>query len=193
VLIGQDRRAQARTPLGPADLRIARRGMRLATELRLPLVTMIDTPGAALHPAAEEGGLAGEIARCLADLITLPVPTLSLLLGQGTGGAALALLPADRVLCAGHGWLSPLPPEGASVIVHRDTAHAPAMAEAQGVAATELLRNGIVDRIIPECPDAADEAEPFCIRVAAVLEEELDGLHEPTGARLARYDRIVTL
>jgi acetyl-CoA carboxylase carboxyl transferase subunit beta len=194
VVVGQDRRAQrSGHPLGPAGLRVARRGMRLAEELRLPLVTVVDTPGAVLSAEAEEGGLAGEIARCLADLMTLAAPTVCLLLGEGTGGAALALLPADRVLCAGHGWLSPLPPEGASVIVHRDTAHAPAMAEAQGVAATELLRNGIVDRIIPECPDAADEAEPFCIRVAAVLEEELDGLHEPTGARLARYDRIVTL
>ena len=63
-------------PLGPAALREARRGMRLAAELRLPLVTVIDTPGAALSQEAEEGGLAGEIARCLADLVTLEAPTL---------------------------------------------------------------------------------------------------------------------
>jgi acyl-CoA carboxylase subunit beta len=66
--------------------------MRLAAELQLPLVTVIDTPGAALSKEAEEGGLAGEIARCLADLVTIDAPTVSVLLGQGTGGGALALV-----------------------------------------------------------------------------------------------------
>ncbi|MGH3656969.1 MAG: carboxyl transferase domain-containing protein, partial [Micromonosporaceae bacterium] len=95
VLLGQDRRGQAGDRLiGPGALRQARRGMRLAAELRLPLVTVIDTPGAALSREAEEGGMAGEIARCLAELVTLDAPTLCLLLGQGTGGGALALLPA---------------------------------------------------------------------------------------------------
>ena len=73
---------------------------------------------------AEQGALAGEIARCLADLATVDVPTVSVLLGQGSGGPALAMVPADRVLAALHGWLAPLPPEGASAIVYRDTAHA---------------------------------------------------------------------
>lgn len=87
VLLGQDRIGQTSdTPLGPAALREARRGMRLAAELQLPLVTVIDTPGAALSKEAEEGGLAGEIARCLADLVTIDAPTVSVLLGQGTGG-----------------------------------------------------------------------------------------------------------
>ncbi len=117
VLLGQDRLAQANTPIGPAALRLARRGMRLAAELRLPLVSIIDTPGGALSREAEEGGVAGEIARCIADMIALDVPTVSVLLGQGTGGAALALFPADRMLGATHGWLSPLPPEGASAIM----------------------------------------------------------------------------
>src|SRR4029453_13237747 len=96
-----------------------RRGMHLAAELRLPLVTLIDTPGAALSREAEEGGMAGEIARCLQDLVMLKAPPLAVLLGQGTGGGALALAPADRVLAAANGWLGPLPPEGASAIVHR--------------------------------------------------------------------------
>ncbi|GAA3078641.1 carboxyl transferase domain-containing protein [Pseudonocardia yunnanensis] len=191
VLIGQDRRAQARTPLGPADLRIARRGMRLATELRLPLVTMIDTPGAALHPEAEEGGLAGEIARCLADLIALPVPTLSLLLGQGTGGAALALLPADRVLAAGNAWLSPLPPEGAAAILHGDPERAPEVAELQGVRAGDLHRAGAVDAVVLEHPDAAVEPGAFSRRIAAAVEYELHRLRQTDDARLtARVDRL---
>ena len=91
VVLGQDRRGQTlEDPLGPPGLREARRGMRLADELGLPLVSVIDTAGAALSKEAEEGGMAGEIARCLAELVTLDAPTLCVLLGQGTGGGALA-------------------------------------------------------------------------------------------------------
>jgi acetyl-CoA carboxylase carboxyl transferase subunit beta len=162
--------------------------MRLAAELSLPLVTVVDTPGAALSAEAEEGGLAGEIARCLADLITHPSPTLCLLLGEGTGGAALALLPTDRVLVARHAWLSPLPPEGASLIVHRTVARADEIAAAQGVRSADLLRDGVADEPVPEHPDAADEPEAFCRRAAAAVERGLSGL-VPGGpaVRQARY------
>ncbi|MEV5407703.1 carboxyl transferase domain-containing protein [Thermopolyspora sp. NPDC052614] len=193
VVIGQDgRRRRAASPLGPAGLRVARRGMRLAAELGLPLVSMIDTPGAALSKAAEEGGLAGEIARCVADMLTLTAPTVSVLLGEGAGGAALALLPADRVLCAEHGWLSPLPPEGASAILYRTVDFAPEIAQAQGVRSVDLRRDGIVDRVIPELPDAAYEPREFCLRVARAVEYELAMLSrrepdERLAARRARY------
>jgi acetyl-CoA carboxylase carboxyl transferase subunit beta len=178
--------------MGPAALREARRGMRLARELQLPLVTVIDTPGAALSKEAEEGGMSGEIARCLAELVTLTAPTVTLLLGQGTGGGALALMPAVRVIAAQHGWLSPLPPEGASAIIHRDTAHAPQMAQRQGVRSRDLLAAGIVDRVVVERPDAADEPEAFCRRLGNALRQELLGLlsADPPSryaARLARY------
>lgn len=174
VLLGQDRSTQTElAPLGPGALRTARRGMRLAYELQLPLVTVIDTPGAALSPEAEEGGLAGEIARCLADLVTLESPTLTVLMGQGCGGGALALLPADRVIAAQHAWLSPLPPEGAAAIVHRDPDRAPEMARQQGVRSSDLHAAGIVDRIVPELPDAAHEPEAFCLRLGSVLRHEL--------------------
>ena len=177
VFLGQDRRGQTPDhPMGPEALREARRGMRLASELGLPLVTVIDTQGAALSPDAENGGLAGEIARCLSDLVTLDAPTLCLMLGEGNGGGALALLPADRVIAAQHAWLSPLPPEGASAIVHRDLEHAPDMARAQKVRAIDLHDLGIVDRVVAEKPDAADEPEAFCQRVGAVLEYELSAL-----------------
>jgi acetyl-CoA carboxylase carboxyl transferase beta subunit len=196
VLLGQDRRGQTElTPLGPAALREARRGMRLAQDLQLPLVTVIDTAGAALSKEAEEGGLAGEIARCIADMVDLQPPTVSLLLGQGTGGGALALVPADRVLAAQHAWLSPLPPEGASAIVHRDSDHAPEMAVRQGVRSLDLRRAGIVDLIIPEFPDAAEEPQQFCERVGAALHRELSELiGQDAGmrriARGKRFNRI---
>ena len=150
VVVGHDREAQAaHGPFGPAGLRTARRGVRLAGELRLPLVTVVDTGGAELSKAAEEGAMAGEIARTLASLMTSPVPTVSVLLGQGNGGGALALLPADRVVATDAGWLSPLPPEGASVIVHRDTEHAASMAHAQGVTAAAMAATGLVDVLLP--------------------------------------------
>jgi acetyl-CoA carboxylase carboxyl transferase subunit beta len=169
--------------------------MRLAAELTLPLVTLIDTPGAALSKHAEEGGLAGEIARCIADMVTLEVPTISVLLGQGTGGGALALLPADRILAAQHGWLCPLPPEGASAILYNDTSHAPAMAAKQGIRSSELLAQGIVDRVIPEFPDAAEQPESFCFRVGAALSHELAALGNANASRrlterAQRFDRI---
>ncbi|WP_271221194.1 carboxyl transferase domain-containing protein [Streptosporangium carneum] len=198
VVLGQDRsRRQIAAPFGPAGLRVARRGMRLAAELGLPLVTVVDTSGAALSKAAEEGGLAAEIARSLADLVVLDAPTVCLLLGEGAGGAALALLPADRVLCAQHAWLSPLPPEGASALLYRSVDFAPEIAAAQGVKSTDLRRDGIVDRVVPELPDAAYEPEAFCRRVAAALEHEIAGLlrrppADRLAARLARYRTLGT-
>lgn len=193
VLLAQDRaRQQELEPLGPAGLREARRGMRLAAELRLPLLTVIDTAGAALSKEAEEGGLAGEIARCLAELVGLPTPTLCLLLGEGAGGGALALVPADRVVAAQHAWLSPLPLEGASAILYRTTDRAPELASAQGVRSVDLKRAGIVDRIVPELPDAADEPREFLTRVGSVLEYELISLlhrdpDERMSSRFRRY------
>ncbi|MEU6786019.1 carboxyl transferase domain-containing protein [Nonomuraea angiospora] len=198
VLLGQDRRTQTDVgPMGPAALRAARRGFRLAHELNLPLVTVIDTPGAALSPEAEEGGLAGEIARCLSELVTLEAPTLSILLGQGCGGGALALIPCDRVLVAQHGWLSPLPPEGASAIVHRDVEHAAELAAAQGVRSADLVADGIADRVVPERPDAADEPEAFCRRVGRELERELAAMlprrrPDLLTERLRRYRALGT-
>jgi acetyl-CoA carboxylase alpha subunit/acetyl-CoA carboxylase beta subunit len=193
VVLGNDRRAErSEPPLSPSGLRVARRGMRLATELGLPFVSVIDTAGAALSKEAEEGGMAGEIARCLADLVALEVPTLCVLLGQGTGGGALALMPADRVLAAQHSWLSPLPPEGASAILFRTADRAPELAAQQRVRSVDLLADGIIDRIIAEEPDAAEEPEAFCRRLSQAIRHELavlsgvstaDRLHD----RAARY------
>jgi acyl-CoA carboxylase subunit beta len=172
VLVGQDRvRQTPEKPLGAAALREARRGMRLAEELGLPLVTIIDTPGAELSPEAEEGAIAGEIARCIATLTTMTVPTVSVILGQGCGGGALALLPAQVVVACQNAWLSPLPPEGASVIRHGDLDHAAEMAEAQGIGAAALLESGIVHRVVPELLD--DDPESLATAVAARVAQEL--------------------
>jgi acetyl-CoA carboxylase carboxyl transferase subunit beta len=193
VVLGQQRVSGGL--VGPASLREARRGMALAAELRLPLVLVIDTAGPALSAEAEQGGLAGQIAQCLAELVTLDTPTVSVLLGQGSGGPALAMVPADRVLAALHGWLAPLPPEGASAIVFRDTAHAPELAAAQGIRSADLLASGIVDAIVPEHPDAADEPVEFSQRLSSAIAAEVHALRglpdaERLAARLQRYRRI---
>jgi acetyl-CoA carboxylase carboxyl transferase subunit beta len=168
LVVGQDRSRQGPAkPMGPGALRTARRAMRLANEMRLPLVTVIDTPGAELSRRAEEGAIAGEIARCLASLATMTVPTVSVVLGQGCGGGALALLPAETVIVAEKAWLMPLPPEGASVIVHGDTDHAADQARSMRVRAVDLLAHGTAHLVVPE-PDG-DTPEALAMAMAAEI------------------------
>lgn len=181
VLVAQDR-------TGPtadvAALRLARRGMLLAEDLRLPLVTVIDTPGADLSPQAEEQGLASEIAQCIALMINLRTATVAVLLGEGTGGGALALLPADRVLAAQHAWLAPLAPEGASAIMYKDTAHAPELAARQRIRAADLADDGIVDRVF-HGTDALGRAVHDELRFLARQDDAAR-----MAARLERYRRL---
>lgn len=131
----------------------------------------------------------------MAELVTLDTPTVSVLLGQGSGGPALAMVPADRVLAALHGWLAPLPPEGASAIVFRDTDHAAELAAAQGIRSTDLLASGIVDVVVAEHPDAADEPVEFSRRLSRAIAAEVQALRgipasERLAARLQRYRNI---
>ncbi|MEV8149549.1 carboxyl transferase domain-containing protein [Arthrobacter sp. NPDC080073] len=151
VVVGQDRAAQrAGSVLDAAGLAQARRGMRLAEELGLPLVTVVDTPGAELSVRAEESAIAGGIADCIAGLLGLTVPSVAVLLGEGTGGGALALAAARRTVAAGNAWLAPLPPEGASIIVHGDTSLAAELSERQRIVARALLEDGAVDEVVGE-------------------------------------------
>jgi acetyl-CoA carboxylase carboxyl transferase subunit beta len=169
--------------------------MALAEELDLPLIAIVDTPGAALSREAEEGGLGGQIARCLSKLSTLRVPTVSVLLGEGTGGGALALLPADRLIAARHAWLAPLPPEGASFIRFGDTDHAAEMAAGQRIRSQDLLDDGIVDEIVEELPTADVETPAFCRRVSDAIARQMRVLTRMDPAdriteRRRRFDAI---
>lgn len=191
VLVGQDRHAQGDgAELGVAALRVSRRGMAVAEELRLPLITLVDTAGAELSAAAEEQGIAQQIASCLYDAASLTVPTLAVLLGQGSGGAALALANADRVIAARHAWLSPLPPEGASAILHRTAERAAELAQRQGIGSLALRAERIVDVVVDERPDAADEPGAFADRLLRAMRAELDALNAMgTAQRLAHRTR----
>ena len=184
LVVGQDRSRQGPAkPMGPGALRTARRAMRLANEMRLPLVTVIDTPGAELSQRAEEGAIAGEIARCLASLATMTVPTVSVVLGQGCGGGALALLPAKRVIVAEKAWLMPLPPEGASVIVHGDPSHADELARGMRVRAVDLLAHGTAHHVVPEPDDDSGTAlaQAVTAEIAAAIRSLRSGTAAPGG------------
>lgn len=193
VLVGQDRRSDA--PIGPMALRQAIRGMQLAEDLRLPLISVIDTDGADLSPHAENRGIAGAIARSIAHMMGLQTPTVSLLLGQGTGGAALAMLPADRTIATTHAWLAPLPPEGASAIRHRTTDRAAEMAEQQQISAHSLRRAGIIDVIVDEPENMAGATNDFMSQLSWVLAATMEELIEVPPSTLAaerrrKYSRI---
>ncbi|MGW4697521.1 carboxyl transferase domain-containing protein [Kitasatospora cineracea] len=184
MVVAQQRQGpdQPALPVTAADLRAVRRQAQIAEELGLPLLTVVDTTGAELSVEAELDGVALEIAHCLTTLVGLRTPVLAVLLGQGSGGGALALLPADRVLAAEHSWLAPLPPEGASAIVHRDGDHAPQLARAQGITATALTATGLVDQVVPETDDPADLRDRLATAITATLAELT---HLPTPERLA--------
>jgi acetyl-CoA carboxylase carboxyl transferase subunit beta len=165
--------------------------MRLAAELRLALVTVVDTPGAELSEEAERGGLAGEIAGCLADMAALPVPTVAILLGEGGSGGALALLAADRVLVAEHASLGVIAPEGASAILYRDLDHAAELAATQGGASWQLLAAGIADTLIPEPQPAHEQPAAFVAAVGAALSTALAevGRADPSALLVERHRR----
>ena len=151
VLVGHDRRPGERgAGLGAVGHRAARRAMGVAGELGLPLVTVVDTRGAAASAAAETGGVAREIGLSMMAMAALAVPTVGVLLGEGSGGSALAWLAADRVVAAEHAWLAPIAPEGASAILFRSADHAADMARQQAITASALRWAGLVDDIVPE-------------------------------------------
>jgi len=177
--------AQTRGTMGPAGYRKATRAMGIAAELDLPILTIVDTPGAEMSAVAEESGLSYAIAEALAGLLAAPVPTLAVLAGEGGSGGALALLAADRVVAAEHAALHAIAPEGASAILYRDTDHAAELAATQGGASWDLSASGIVDLVLSEAPGA------FAERLGAVVEAELRALaaQDPAARRAARSRR----
>ncbi len=186
IVVAQSRAQGERgASMTAAGYRKARRGIELAGRLRLPLVTIVDTAGAAMTPRDEEEGVAASIAECLAALSAVSSPTLAVLLGEGAGGGAIALLPADRLVAAEHAWLSPIAPEGASAILYRTTERAADVAASQHITSTDLRRLGIADVVVPGAPDV----------LAAVIAEQLRGLaDQPKAARLwARRRRYRTI
>jgi acetyl-CoA carboxylase carboxyl transferase subunit beta len=124
--------------------------MRLAAKLRLPVVTLVDTPGAHPGAAAEEQGQAHAIAENLRLMASLPVPVIAVVTGEGGSGGALALAVANRVLALTDAMYSVISPEGCAAILWHDRAAAPLASAALRLTARDLVALGVVDGVVPE-------------------------------------------
>jgi acetyl-CoA carboxylase carboxyl transferase subunit beta len=134
----------------PDGYRKALRVMRLAARLGIPIVSLVDTPGAYPGPDAEEGGQSIAIAENILAMFELPTPVVTVVTGEGGSGGALALAVADRVLMFEHATYSVISPEGCSAILWGDAGSAAEAAEALRITARDLLELGLVDAVIPE-------------------------------------------
>jgi acyl-CoA carboxylase subunit beta len=143
----------------PEGYRKAQRLMDYAASLRLPVVCLVDTPGAFPGIEAEQRGQSAAIAECIMRSSTLPVPIVSVIIGEGGSGGALALATADRVLMLENGFYSVISPEGCAAILWRSAGDAPDAARALRITAPELLELGIVDGVVPE-PDGGAHLAP---------------------------------
>lgn len=154
----------------PSGYRKAGRVMRLAAKLRLPVVTLVDTPGASPSAAAEEEGQAVAIADNLRLMMSLPVPVVSVITGEGGSGGALGIAAANRVLIFANAVYSVITAEGCAAILWRDPAAAPRAAASLGLTARDLLRLSVVDGVIPE-PEGGPGADP--VGMAQALRDSL--------------------
>lgn len=134
----------------PEGYRKALRLMNLAERFRLPIVTFIDTPGAYPGIDAEERGQSEAIAKNIMVMTRLKVPIVSVVVGEGGSGGALAIAVANRIFMLEHGIYSVISPEGCASILMKDAAQAPRAAEMLKITAKSALRFGIIDGIIPE-------------------------------------------
>jgi acyl-CoA carboxylase subunit beta len=160
AVIAMDRHAfgDATAKPGPDAYRLAQRAIRLADRLGLPVLALIDTPGADPSPASEASGLAGEIARTLLAMAELRGPSVALCVGEGGSGGAMALGHADRLLLLDGAVFSVIGPEAGAAIIYRDRVRAPELTSALRMTAPDLLRLGVIDAIVPETVTAVREA-----------------------------------
>ncbi|MDP9245665.1 MAG: acetyl-CoA carboxylase carboxyltransferase subunit alpha [Chloroflexota bacterium] len=176
----------------PEGYRKAIRLYRMAEKFHLPLVTLVDTPGAYPGPEAEERGQAEAIAKSIATMCGLQTPIVAIILGEGGSGGALALAVGDVVLALQNAIYSVISPEGAAAILWRSATEAEKAANALKLAASDLLKLGIVDGLIPE-PSGGAHTDPRATITAikSALIVQLDRLGRVPIADLlsARYER----
>ena len=169
----------------PEGYRKAIRLMRLADRFGLPVVTLVDTMGAFPGIQAEERGQAEAIARAIEECLTLSVPFVTAIVGEGGSGGAIALAAANRVLMLENSVYSVISPEGCASILWRTADKAAEAAEAMRITAADLQQLGVVDRIIAE-PVGGAHRDPAAVARALgeALGEELDTLAKSSGAAL---------
>lgn len=175
----------------PEGYRKALRLMRLAEKFNRPVVTFIDTPGAFPGIGAEERGQAEAIARNLLVMSRLTVPIVSIVIGEGGSGGALALGVADRILMLEHAVYSVISPEGCAAILWNDPARVQDAANALKMTANDLQALGVIDEVLPE-PTGGAHRDPRAMaeRVAKSLAAHLSQLSELSVPELlARRER----
>jgi acetyl-CoA carboxylase carboxyl transferase subunit alpha len=150
---GNDTESRVRHNFGmpkPEGYRKAQRLMDIANRFKLPVITFIDTPGAYPGIEAEERGQAEAIAKSIEKCLTIEVPLIAIVIGEGSSGGAIAIATANSVVMLEHAIYAVISPEGCASILWRSATKAPEAAEAQKITAQDLFHLGIIDYIIPE-------------------------------------------
>ena len=203
VVIGQekgnDTETRVRHNFGmarPEGYRKAQRLMRLAERFKIPVITLVDTAGAYPGIGAEERGQAEAIARSIEICLDLEVPIISVVIGEGGSGGALAIASADRIYMLENAVYSVISPEGCASILWRSAEHATEAAEALKLTAQDLLALGVIEQVIPEPLGAAHRNPEEAIRATGEAIEaalkELDGIDGRT-LRTKRRERFLTI
>jgi acetyl-CoA carboxylase carboxyl transferase subunit alpha len=177
----------------PEGYRKALRLMRLAEKFGLPVVALIDTPGAYPGVGAEERHIAEAIAVNIRDMMTLRTPVVSVVIGEGGSGGALGIGVADRVLILENAYYSVISPEGCAAILWKHRKHAPEAAEALKLSSPDLLQMGLVDGVIPEPAGGAHcDPEQAAENLKSAISKELQTLLKTPVEKLlrARYDKF---
>jgi acetyl-CoA carboxylase carboxyl transferase subunit alpha len=180
----------------PEGYRKAVRVMELADRFNLPVVALVDTAGAYPGIDAEERGQAEAIARSTEASLSLGVPNVALIIGEGGSGGAIALATANRVMMLEHAVYSVISPEGAASILWRDAAKAPEAATSMKITAEDLVRLGVVDEIVAEPVGGAHRGPEAVIAAAGDAIEaalgRLDGL-DRDAVRRARREKVLAI
>ena len=170
VVIGQEKGHDTKSRIErnfgmarPEGYRKAIRLMDLAHRFGLPVITLVDTPGAYPGKGAEERGQAEAIARCTQKCLEIGVPVVSVVIGEGGSGGAVALATANRIAMLEHSVYSVISPEGCASILWKDAEKMREAAEALRLTAQDLQRLGVIDRIIPEPLGGAQRDRPATI------------------------------
>ena len=177
----------------PEGYRKALRLMRLAEKFGLPVVALIDTPGAYPGVGAEERHIAEAIAVNIRDMMALRTPVVSVVIGEGGSGGALGIGVADRVLILENAYYSVISPEGCAAILWKHRKHAPEAAEALKLSSPDLLQMGLVDGVISE-PAGGAHCDPVqaAENLKSAISKELQALLKTPVDKLlrARYDKF---
>lgn len=180
----------------PEGYRKALRLMRVAERFGLPVITMIDTPGAFPGLDAEERGQSQAIAEALEGMAALSVPVICVVIGEGGSGGALAIGVGNRVVMLEHAIYSVISPEGCASILFKDAVHAPQAADALRLTAKDLIRLGVVDEAVKEPLGGAHrDHEQAATNLGACLERHLEELSALSPSELVenRYRRFRAL